>query len=721
MNVRNAWMLVLVGVLAAQAPAEMEAADGPETKVDQLALAQALESGLVQVEYRLKHDKGEAPRYGAGLINEERPLEMSGFVLAGDVVLTADIKLHPRFIESITVRQGKDTVSATVDKVALNEDAVFLKLAKPLPAAKPLAFDATKPKPYFVVWQSRLDTVWSTHVRPHGDSVSLTQDGRKIAYVSKNAVLVDSSGVPVGMSMLGEVAPDDSWKGSPLTWKSITAAELAAKLAELEKSLDKALLRVKLTFRSPRKDTADARMSGPMGGDEGGGTQANVPGLLIDSKRVLVLTLLKPKQTARLETITLMMGEKEVPARFEASLTDYGAFTATLASPLEGAMKLGDKPVLASRRQLLLACDMRLQGENRVTYFEHTRFASFELGWRQQVYPEITQRDQFVFGMDGELLAAPVARREKVSEERSYYGRDSMDLTAAQYLGGVMAELAKNSDPSNVPLTEEEEARLAWLGVELQQLDRELARANKVSDLTRDGQTGALVSFVYPGSPAEKAGLKLGDVLLRLHVEGYPQPMEITVDRYGFADRAFPWHLLDRVSEADFDRIPRPWPPVESTFIRNLTDVGFGKKFEVELFRDGKTQRVAMTVELSPAHFDTAARYKSKPLGLTVADMTYETRRYFQKTDKDPGVIVSKIEPGSKASVAGLKPFEIITHVNDQPVTDSREFDKLTSGGEKELRLEVKRMTKGRVAIVRMDSARSQPASRPATAPADED
>ena len=75
---------------------------------------------------------------------------------------------------------------------------------------------------------------------------------------------------------------------------------------------------------------------------------------------------------------------------------------------------------------------------------------------------------------------------------------------------GSKDQWASHIDPSNVPLTEQEESRLAWVGVELQPLNKELARANNVSKLTRDGQIGALVSYVYPGSPAEKAGVEVG-------------------------------------------------------------------------------------------------------------------------------------------------------------------------------------------------------------------
>jgi len=121
--------------------------------------------------------------------------------------------------------------------------------------------------------------------------------------------------------------------------------------------------------------------------------------------------------------------------------------------------------------------------------------------------------------------------------------------------------------------------------------------------------------------------------------------------------------------------------------------------------------RKPFTVVEGPAHYNSARRHKDEATGLTVRNMTYEVRRYFQKTPEDPGVLISMVEPGSKASVAGIKPFEIITAVNDQPVHDVREFQKLITGGG-ELRLAVKRMTQGRVVKIRLaETADTQPAA----------
>ncbi len=70
-------------------------------------------------------------------------------------------------------------------------------------------------------------------------------------------------------------------------------------------------------------------------------------------------------------------------------------------------------------------------------------------------------------------------------------------------------------------------------------------------------------------------------------------------------------------------------------------------------------------------------------------------------TEEDPGVIVSKIEQGEGASVAGIKPFELIVAVNDEPVYTVKDFEKaIAKGGE--LRLSIMRMHLGRLVKIRV-------------------
>ena len=131
------------------------------------------------------------------------------------------------------------------------------------------------------------------------------------------------------------------------------------------------------------------------------------------------------------------------------------------------------------------------------------------------------------------------------------------------------------------------------------------------------------------------------------------------------AARASSRGLAARISPAS---LPTPWRAAESTVTRALTDIGFGKKFKADFFRDGNVMPKDFEIVAGPDNYESAARFKSESTGLTVRDITYEVGRYFQRKASEAGVIISTLTPGSKGSVAGLKPFEIITHVNGKQI-----------------------------------------------------
>src|SRR4030095_4953607 len=67
-----------------------------------------------------------------------------------------------------------------------------------------------------------------------------------------------------------------------------------------------------------------------------------------------------------------------------------------------------------------------------------------------------------------------------------------------------------------VPMSKKDEKKLVWLGVEFQEFSKGLAESLGVQerDMTNDGRRGLMVTEVYAGSPAAKAGLQVDDILL---------------------------------------------------------------------------------------------------------------------------------------------------------------------------------------------------------------
>jgi hypothetical protein len=707
----------LVALVGAADAADKESATTAAETVEAL---RAVKPHFVKVEYWLQMDKGQEPDVtgwgyrcpncggwhydgGGGSLEEQRPMETMGVLIADDKVLTADVMTEPRFIRRIEVRQGDALVTAQAGAIGRNCQGRVLKLDKPLPGARPAGFDAQREGPYLVTTYSRTDGRWTLSAAPLSTTGGLRDDGTSFASVDQTGLVVDKDGKPVGMIFGGKLSAPDAWKGDPLTsWDFISASDYDKLLDRTGKRADAAVLRVVLNFRSPRKEDQDAGMMPYDFDDEdtgGTATEKYALGLLLSETRLLVLSELAPKTTARLERIRVHTAEgKVIAADFDGSLREYGAFFAELREPLPGAVKTSDQEGLEDRR-LLPTVTVTLRGGQREARAKHTRFAGSELGFRSQLNPDFMSHDEnsFVFRPDGRLLSMPLGRRRTPGDSGyGYYGRGSRPVYADR-IDTIVRDLASAIDTSNRPLSEAEEARLAWMGVQLQPMTPELAKANKVSHLLRGGRTGGIVSFVYPDSPADKAGVKVDDILMTLHLPDRMKPIEVTVEsRHMFGASGFPWEQLDNLPEHLFDRVPKPWPALENSLTRTLTDLGFGREYTAKFFRDGEVIEKDFTVVESPEHYEMAPKHKCEPLGVTLRDLTFEVRRYFQMDEDDPGLIITRLEPGSKGAVGGLRPYEIVREVNGKPVATLEDFAKAVAG-QKELRLAVKRMTRNRV------------------------
>lgn len=175
------------------------------------------------------------------------------------------------------------------------------------------------------------------------------------------------------------------------------------------------------------------------------------------------------------------------------------------------------------------------------------------------------------------------------------------------------------------------------IGVQIQDVNRELAQS---LGLPRTG--GALVNAVTSGSAAEKAGVKVGDVILA----------------FGGADI---------VHSSDL-------PPVVGATAPNT-------KADVSLFRDGKTLSVPVVVgeatRDATAQAAGATAPTSNPLGLVVDDLTAEQRQ--QLGIKDEGVLVTRIT-GLPARQAALQPGDIVLMVGKQKIKTAAEFNTAVKG-----------------------------------------
>lgn len=179
-----------------------------------------------------------------------------------------------------------------------------------------------------------------------------------------------------------------------------------------------------------------------------------------------------------------------------------------------------------------------------------------------------------------------------------------------------------------------------YLGVMIQNVTPELAREFKLKD-----NKGALVGDVTPQSPAEKAGLKSGDVILEFN--GKP----VTDSR----------HLKLEVARAK---------PGESVAIKVLRDGGT-RTFEVV------PKEVPGTEQLAKAD-NNQSDDNGTLNGVGVADLDGGARQQFQLPSQVKGVVVTEVDPNSAAAQAGLQAGDVIQEINRKPVRTADEAVKMT-------------------------------------------
>ncbi|MCP3904978.1 MAG: hypothetical protein GY715_15245 [Planctomycetes bacterium] len=684
-------------------------------------VAEIGDDSIVTVSYHLRFDEGDAP-YGGGwsymcpncgrlhqtndlgsIVEEERTADRAGFLISPTEVVTSDSLVPLRFIERIDVHANGQSVPASIAATAIGEKAVRLTMERQLSGVTPLEFESGATAAHTLT-RVKINGSWTTNIQRVSPDLVLRDTGDVMRAVPDGCILFDREGRPVGLSFNGEIAAE-GWLGNPAAWAWASLDDVADMLVDVEAAAARQILHATLRFRSPAKDFTDEYAM--YTGNEADDLEQHATAVVVDHDLLLVPMSLSKEQTARLEQIRIRTaGGATVEAEFAGSLKDYGALLVTAALPADHVPRLGDADLRKMRYSLIPAIELRILGEQEERRPICNRIVGYAYGFRDQIFPRIggPRNGVLLFSPDGDLFVFPMARRTGPSEGNDRYGARPV-ATPVSHLEPVLEDLDAHLDPLNVPLNEEEENRIAWLGTEVQSLDAELARALEIADKTDDGNAGLMITYVYEGSPAQQNGLLVGDVLLRIQTEDEPAPIELVDESYNeFYQEGFPWEFLDELPEEYYDRIPTPWPPANGFLNELITELGAGNAFSMEYLRDGELKQLDMVVEYSPPYFRTAPRIEHEALGVTARDITYEARRYFQRTEEDPGVIISSLSPGSRASVAGLRPYEIITHVDDEPVMSVDDLVSLTADRD-EVRLSVRRFNNDRIVSIDLSSA----------------
>jgi serine protease Do len=170
----------------------------------------------------------------------------------------------------------------------------------------------------------------------------------------------------------------------------------------------------------------------------------------------------------------------------------------------------------------------------------------------------------------------------------------------------------------------------AFMGVSLQPVDKDLAEA-----FGMEKPEGALISEVMKDSPADKAGLKQGDIVL------------------------------------EFNNLP-----VKSlgSFRNDVSMMEPGKTVSIKVNRKGKILKMNVTLGTASDNIAAAGNAYQK-LGFEVEDMSPERAKQLGINPMEEGVIITKVKPGSPGALAGMRPGFLILAINHKKVTNVKEFN----------------------------------------------
>ena len=183
--------------------------------------------------------------------------------------------------------------------------------------------------------------------------------------------------------------------------------------------------------------------------------------------------------------------------------------------------------------------------------------------------------------------------------------------------------------------------RRGMLGVTIQSVDADLA-----ASLNLPAARGAIVSSVAPGGPAERAGIKRGDVITAINKQ----------------------------------------PIVDNNTLRNIVaGLGPGANVDVTALRNGRDQNFQVALAELPDprqrpdsdEEETSSGRGSvgnEKFGLTVQPLTAETASRNGLDADDQGLLVTKVDPAGSAANAGIRQGDLIQEVNRQAVKTVAEF-----------------------------------------------
>jgi len=179
------------------------------------------------------------------------------------------------------------------------------------------------------------------------------------------------------------------------------------------------------------------------------------------------------------------------------------------------------------------------------------------------------------------------------------------------------------------------EVTRGWLGVGIQDLTPELAEYYNVKD-----KKGVLITHVFEGDPADKGGIKVKDIIIKIDGKTVSTARELS---------------------------------------GTIAGITVGKKTAILLIRNGKEKTVY--IKMAKRQDDKALVKKetesSDELGLKASELTPETARQLGYDENEKGIIITNVKTGSKGELGGIRSGDLVKEINRRPVSTLNDYQKM--------------------------------------------
>ncbi len=194
-----------------------------------------------------------------------------------------------------------------------------------------------------------------------------------------------------------------------------------------------------------------------------------------------------------------------------------------------------------------------------------------------------------------------------------------------------------------------------WLGVVIQEVSRDLAESFGL-----ERPAGALVAQIMDGGPAAKAGVRVGDVILSINGAEVDMSADLP-------------HLIGAAKPDSQARLG--------------------------IVRDGERQELTVTLGTMPEERDEVTAPVEKHnnrLGVRVTELSPELKRDLDLTG---GVVITEVSSGP-AAMMGLRPGDVITHLNNQAIDSPAGFDQIAAELPKNRSVSMRVLRQGRASFI---------------------